>query len=55
MCAFELEVTRIEGSFKLNQNHPSENRLGVIAGLEATNLTGAHEIAHLMREREEAS
>ncbi len=54
-CAFEVEVTRIEGSFKLNQNHPRENRLGVIAALEATNATDAHEIARLMREREGTS
>lgn len=55
VCAFEVEVTGIEGSFKLNQNHPRENRLGVIAALEAIDATDAHEIARLMREREETS
>ncbi len=49
--AFELEVRRLEGKFKLSQNHPLDNRLGVIAGLERQADTGAQEIARLMRER----
>lgn len=54
VCAFEVEVTGIQGSVKLNQNHPHENRLGVIAALETSDESDAREIARLMREREEA-
>jgi transcriptional regulator len=31
----EIAVSRIEGKWKLNQNHPMENRLGLVEGLEA--------------------
>lgn len=31
----EIAVSRIEGKWKLNQNHPMENRLGLAEGLEA--------------------
>lgn len=35
----EIAVTRIEGKWKLNQNHPMENRLGLAEGLEADGET----------------
>lgn len=31
----EIAVSRIEGKWKLNQNHPMENRLGLVEGLTA--------------------
>lgn len=55
VCAFEVEVIRIVGSFKLNQNHPRKSRLSVITALEAFETTDAREIARLMRERETAA
>ncbi len=52
VVAFEIEVTRLEGQFKLSQNHSRANRLGVIAGLERRPDTAARELARIMRERE---
>ena len=45
---FRLEVTEVQGTWKLNQNKPEEARAGVIAALEAQGGLGA-EIAALMR------
>ena len=45
---FRLEVTEIEGTWKLNQNKTAEARAGVIAALEAQGGMAA-EIAALMR------
>lgn len=36
----EIAVTRIEGKWKLNQNHPMENRLGLAEGLEEDGAGG---------------
>ncbi|MCZ6863619.1 MAG: FMN-binding negative transcriptional regulator [Alphaproteobacteria bacterium] len=33
IVAFEIPIARIEGKFKLNQNHPAANRAGAISGL----------------------
>jgi transcriptional regulator len=49
IVAFAIDVTRIEGKFKLNQNRPLADRLGVIAALETTPGDDAHAIAALMR------
>jgi len=35
IVAFEIPVARLEGKFKLNQNHPEGNRRGAIHGLRA--------------------
>ncbi len=45
---FRLEVTAVEGTWKLNQNKPPEARAGVIAALEAQGGVAA-QIAGLMR------
>lgn len=45
---FRLEVTEVQGTWKLNQNKPPEARGGVIAALEAQGGLAA-EIAALMR------
>lgn len=42
----EIAVSRIEGKWKLNQNHPVENRLGLAEGLEAD---GAAALADAVR------
>jgi len=55
VAAFEIEVARVEGSLKLSQNHPRENRRGVIAALAASESSDAREIADLMRARDAAS
>jgi transcriptional regulator len=35
IVGIEIEVTRLEGKFKLSQNRPDEDRAGVVAGLRA--------------------
>jgi len=35
IVAFEIPVSRLEGKFKLNQNHPEGNRRGAIVGLRS--------------------
>jgi transcriptional regulator len=48
----EVTIDRIEGKFKLNQNHPVRNRDGVIAGLRERNGDGDAELAALMAAQE---
>lgn len=53
IAAFEIPIDRLEGKFKLSQNHPKGNRIGAIAGLR--NEAGdpmSRAIAELMAERE---
>jgi transcriptional regulator len=50
IVGFELVVDRIEGKWKLSQNHPVERREGIIQGLLETGRTSELEIAHLMQE-----
>jgi transcriptional regulator len=40
IVGFEIPITRLEGKWKMSQNHPVENRRGAAAGLRARN-TGA--------------
>jgi len=47
-----LVVTALEGVWKLSQNHPAENRLGVIKGLGALEDDGARAIARAIAARE---
>ena len=49
IVAFAIDVTRIEGKFKLNQNRSSADRRGVIAALEAAGSEDSRAIADLMR------
>ena len=35
IVGIEIEVTRVEGKFKLSQNRSAEDRTGVVLGLEA--------------------
>jgi transcriptional regulator len=45
-------VASLEGVWKLSQNHPAENRLGVIQGLGALEDHGSRAIARAIAERE---
>jgi transcriptional regulator len=47
-----VTIDRIEGKFKLSQNHPARNRVGVIAGLRQRDGEGDVELAALMTEQE---
>jgi transcriptional regulator len=50
IVGFRLEIERLEGKWKLNQNHPPERRAKVIAALESSASPDELEIAQLMRE-----
>lgn len=49
IVGLRLAVDRLEGVWKLSQNHPPANRAGVIAGLEATEVAGDTAVATAMR------
>jgi transcriptional regulator len=53
IVGLSLDVVELEGVWKLSQNHPRENRLGVIAGLSAMGEPGASAIAAAIAERED--
>jgi transcriptional regulator len=48
IVGFEIEITRLEGKWKLNQNHPEERRRRVIAALNAAGGEENEAIARLM-------
>lgn len=50
VVGFRIEVSRLEGKWKLNQNHPNERRQKVIRVLESSKDPDAQEIARLMTE-----
>jgi transcriptional regulator len=43
-----VTIERIEGKFKLSQNHPARNRNGVVDGLRQRDADGDAELAQLM-------
>lgn len=52
IVGFRIPIERLEGKWKLNQNHPEERRRKVIATLERRGDENSSEIARLMREQE---
>ena len=48
IVGLEIAIDRIEGKFKLSQNHPAANREGVIAGLHQRAGRGDADLADLM-------
>jgi transcriptional regulator len=50
IVGFRIEVTRLEGKWKLSQNHSPERREKVAAALERSSNPDAQEVARLMRE-----
>ncbi|WP_350016951.1 FMN-binding negative transcriptional regulator [Rhodanobacter sp. IGA1.0] len=52
IVGLEIGIDRIEGKFKLSQNHPARNRAGVIAGLRERDGDGDLELAALMTRQE---
>ena len=50
IVGFRIEVTRLEGKWKLSQNHPEERRRKVIRALEARPDDDSRAIARLMSE-----
>ena len=51
IVGIELRVERLAGKDKLHQNHPDENRRGVIDGLSAREHPSAHAVAAQMASR----
>jgi len=49
IVGIEIEVTRIEGKFKLSQNRSDADRAGVIAALSASTDQTDREVAELMK------
>ena len=49
IVAFRIPIERLEGKWKLNQNHPAERRNKVAAALEAQEDENSQDIAKLMR------
>lgn len=52
IVGLEVAIGRIEGKFKLSQNHPARNRAGVIEGLRQRDGDGDAELAELMGAQE---
>jgi transcriptional regulator len=50
VVGFRVEIARLEGKWKLNQNHPPERRMRVIRALEQSDDQATREIARLMDE-----
>jgi transcriptional regulator len=50
----EIEVTRLDGKFKLSQNRPAADRPRIIAALERRGDPGSRAVARLMHDREPA-
>jgi transcriptional regulator len=51
VVGFRVEISRLEGKWKLNQNHPQERREKVMRVLERSKDPDAKAIARLMAER----
>jgi len=54
IIGLDIEVTRLEGKYKLSQNRPAGDRPRVIAALERREDADSLAVARLMREREPA-
>jgi len=54
IVGLEVSIDRLEGKFKLSQNHPARNRAGVIAGLRERDGDGDAELAAWMSRQEES-
>lgn len=48
IVGLDIAIDRIEGKFKLSQNHPARNRAGVVDGLRARAHRHDHDLASLM-------
>lgn len=54
IVAFEIEITQLEGKFKLSQNRSVEDQTGVIEGLSASPRPNEVAIANEMKQRFQA-
>jgi transcriptional regulator len=51
IVGIEIEITRLEGKWKMSQNHSAPNRAGVVAGLGALPSDEARAVAHAVTQR----
>ena len=49
IVGFTIEISSIEGKWKLNQNHPEERRQKIITGLQSRPGENNSQIAELMQ------
>ncbi|HET6553102.1 MAG TPA: FMN-binding negative transcriptional regulator [Dyella sp.] len=52
ITGLEIDIERIEGKFKLSQNHPVANRAGVVGGLQQRAARGDVELADFMSQQD---
>jgi len=52
IAGLEIDIERIEGKFKLSQNHPAANRAGVVAGLQQRAHRADEALAELMSQQD---
>ncbi|MFO1001908.1 MAG: FMN-binding negative transcriptional regulator [Planctomycetaceae bacterium] len=50
IVGFEVEIDRLEGKWKLSQNHPAERREQIVTGLLETERNDELQIARLMKD-----
>ena len=50
----ELQVTRLEGKWKMSQNRPAADIDGVVHGLGASDVAGERDVARIVEERRPA-
>ena len=50
IVGIEVEITSLDGKWKVSQNRPVPDRVGVVEGLTADNRDGNAEMAKLVRE-----
>lgn len=55
IVGFEISINKIEGKWKLNQNHSIERQQNVVNGLKTSNKYNSIEIASIMEENIKAS
>ncbi len=50
IVGFQIEITELDGKYKLSQNRPEADRKGVVAGLASSSTSGDSETADLMKQ-----
>jgi len=55
IVGLEIAIERVEGKFKLSQNHPARNRAGVVAGLRQRAASGDGQLAEMITLAQEAT
>jgi transcriptional regulator len=51
IVGFKIEIEKIEGKWKLNQNHPADRQEKVVRALQERRDENSQSVAHMMNER----